>query len=117
MNQTLIEGIPVFYTDRKGVPFVKERKVSMKDFYRLVEKLHGDVLLDRYELAQALLEKDVQRLKKNVNKYIKSESDKYQDCAIFMKHDTTVQEMSNPNYLICYRVFIELYVGEVKDEK
>jgi hypothetical protein len=113
----MIEGIPVFYTDRPGKMFVKERKVSMRDFYRFITKLHGDVLLDRYELARALVEKDVQRLKRHVNKYIKEESSKYDDCAIFMKHDTTVQELSNVNYLICYRVFIELCVREVKDEE
>lgn len=113
----LIDELPTYFTEEHGQPFEKDRELSMRDFHRMMKKLHWDETLNYQDLMTALLQKDSQRLKKSLNKYVESECRKYNDAGIFIRIPITVQELGSVEYIISYRIFTELSVREIEKEK
>ena len=106
----------VYYSELAGITFSRIRRVSSNHYHRMMRKLRWDSVLNRDDLFQALVEKDTQRLKRDVNKYVDDESKKCHDPGIFIKIPITFQELLEVDYLICYKIYTELSVKNIEKD-
>ncbi len=111
-HMSKLEELTTFYTNIHGEPFELVRKLSFRDYNRMCKKLHCDPNLYQMEMLRALIDKDVQRLRRVVERYIEEESKSKNNPILYITHNITVRKMEDQNYMVCYEVFCELSVRE-----
>lgn len=110
----MIQNLIIQYSTIPGKTFSRLRSLSLRDYYRMMNKLHYDIhdLGNRDVLIHTIMEKDAQRIQRDIDKYVSREKIKYEHPIIFLKTPLTVRKFPEISYILSYEMFSELCVGE-----
>lgn len=114
---SILDTIPLVYSSTSGKRITRTRRMTFLDYRRMMKKLHLNEVLHRYDLFDALLQKDTDRLKRDVEKYVSTEAKKFDSPIIYIKVPITVHELVDVNYIFYYQIFIELSVRDMEQGK